>query len=86
MTHILVHLVKEIDILRPVFLHNMFPFERFMAVLKNMFIIVLILKEASLVAMEQRSSLSLMLTLLMILNRLEFLNHGTRGEYVERAH
>jgi len=30
-----VHLVKEIDILRPVFLHNMFPFERFMGVLKK---------------------------------------------------
>ena len=35
MTHLLVHLVKEIDILRPVFLHNMFPFERFMGVLKK---------------------------------------------------
>jgi hypothetical protein len=35
MTHIGVHLVKEIDILGPVFLHNMFPFERFMAVLKK---------------------------------------------------
>ena len=30
MTHLLVHLVKEIDILGPVFLHNTFPFERFM--------------------------------------------------------
>ena len=35
MTHLLVYLVKEIDILRPVFLHNMFPFERFMGVLKK---------------------------------------------------
>ena len=35
MTHILVHLVKEISILGPVFLHNMFPFERFMGVLKK---------------------------------------------------
>jgi hypothetical protein len=35
MTHLLVHLVKEIDILGPVFLHNMFPFERFIAVLKK---------------------------------------------------
>ena len=34
MTH-LVHLVKEISILGPVFLHNMFPFERFMGVLKK---------------------------------------------------
>ena len=35
MTHILVYLVKEIAILGPVFLHNMFPFERFMGVLKK---------------------------------------------------
>ena len=35
MTHLLVHLVKEIDTLGPVFLHNMFPFERFMGVLKK---------------------------------------------------
>jgi hypothetical protein len=35
MTHLLVHLVKEIAILGPVFLHNMFPFERFMGVLKK---------------------------------------------------
>ena len=35
MTHLLVHLVKEIDIPGPVFLHNIFPFERFMGVLKK---------------------------------------------------
>jgi hypothetical protein len=35
MTHLLVHLVKEITILGPVFLHNMFPFERFMGILKK---------------------------------------------------
>jgi hypothetical protein len=35
MTHLLVHLVKDITILGPVFLHNMFPFERFMRVLKK---------------------------------------------------
>jgi hypothetical protein len=35
MTHLLVHLVQEISILGPVFLHNMFPFERFMGVLKK---------------------------------------------------
>ena len=35
MTHLLGHLVKEIAILGPVFLHNMFPFERFMGVLKK---------------------------------------------------
>ena len=35
MTHLLVHLVEEIRVLGPVFLHNMFPFERFMGVLKK---------------------------------------------------
>src|SRR4051812_23519222 len=35
MTHLLVHLVDEIVILGPVFLHNMFPFERFMRILKK---------------------------------------------------
>ena len=35
MTHLLVHLVKEISILSPMFLHNIFPFERFMGVLKK---------------------------------------------------
>ena len=35
MAHLLVHLIKEISILGPVFLHNMFPFERFMGVLKK---------------------------------------------------
>jgi len=35
MTHLLVHLVKKINILGPVFLHNMFPLERFMGVLKK---------------------------------------------------
>ena len=35
MTHVLVHLVDEIVILGPVFLHNMYHFERFMGVLKK---------------------------------------------------
>jgi hypothetical protein len=35
MTHLLVHLVKEITILGPVYLHNMWPFEWFMLVLKK---------------------------------------------------
>jgi hypothetical protein len=35
MTHLLVHLVEKISILGPVFLHNIFPFERFMGVLKK---------------------------------------------------
>jgi hypothetical protein len=35
MMHLLVHLVEDITILGPVFLHNMFHFERFMGVLKK---------------------------------------------------
>jgi hypothetical protein len=35
MTHVLVHIVKEINILDSVFLYNMFPFERYMTVLKK---------------------------------------------------
>jgi hypothetical protein len=35
MTHLLVHLVEEIVIPGHVFLHNMFPFKRFMRVLKK---------------------------------------------------
>ena len=35
MTHLLVHLVEENFVLNPIFLHNMFPFERFMLVLKK---------------------------------------------------
>ncbi len=34
-THLLSHLVKDISILGPVYLHNMFPFERYMGVLKK---------------------------------------------------
>ena len=35
MMYLLVHMIKEISILGPMFLHNMFPFERFMGVLKK---------------------------------------------------
>jgi hypothetical protein len=35
MMHLLVHLIKEISILGPVFLHSMFPFEGFIGVLKK---------------------------------------------------
>ena len=45
MTHLLVHLVKEIDILGPVFLYNMFPFERFMGYSRNVFVIELVQKK-----------------------------------------
>ena len=75
MKHLLVHLVKEVDILGPVFLHNMFPFERFMGYSRNVFVIELIQKEASPVPTELRRSLTL-----MTLNRLESLNRDMRGD------
>src|SRR4051812_45659847 len=80
MTHLLVHLVDEIAILGPVFLHNMISCERFMGVLKNMFVTVQGQKEASPRAMEQRRSLSSVLTLFLTLSRLVSLNRGMRGD------
>jgi hypothetical protein len=35
MPHLLVHIVHEIKYLGPVFLHQMYPFERFMTILKK---------------------------------------------------
>src|SRR5579859_4634733 len=35
MVHLIVHIVKEIRFLGPVFLHQMYPFERFMVVVKK---------------------------------------------------
>ena len=77
MTHLLVHFVKEIDMLGPVFLHNMFPFERFMGVLK---------KYVRNHARPEGSIASAygievhVLILLMILNRLGSLNRGMRED------
>jgi hypothetical protein len=79
MTHLLGHLVEDITILGPVFLHNMFPFERFMGVLKK-YVHNRARPEASPRAMEQRRSLSFVLTLFLTLSQLVFLNHGMRGD------
>ena len=35
MVHLIVHIVREIKYCGPVFLHNMYPFERYMGVLKH---------------------------------------------------
>ena len=85
MTHVLVHLCEEINVLGPVFLHNMFPFERFMGVLKKYVITVLGQKEASRRAMKMRRSLSFVLTLFLTLSRLVFLNRGIRADWMEKA-
>ena len=68
-THVLVHLVDEIVIPGPVFLHNMFPFERFMGVLKKYFLTALGQKEASPWAIKQRMSLGFVLTSFLALRR-----------------
>jgi hypothetical protein len=80
MTHLLVHLIKKISILSPMFVHNMFPFERFTGVLKKYVHNLLGQKEASPRATEQRRSLSSALILFLTLTQLVFLNHGMRGD------
>ena len=35
MVHLIVHIVREIKMCGPVFLHSMYPFERFMGILKS---------------------------------------------------
>jgi hypothetical protein len=47
MTHLLVHLVKEITILGPVFLHNMWPFRGSCQYSRKMFLTTHVWKEAS---------------------------------------
>jgi hypothetical protein len=80
MTHLLIHLIKEISILGFVFLHNMFPFERFMSVLKK-YVHNHARSEGSIAkATEQRRSLSSALILFLTSTRLVFLNHDMRGD------
>ena len=56
MTYLLVHLVKEIDILGLVFLHNMFHSKGSWGYSRNVFVIELVQKEASPVPTELRRS------------------------------
>jgi len=78
MTHLLVHLIKEISILGPVFLHNMFPFERFMGVLKK-YVHNHAWPEGSITkGYGIEGSLSFALILFLTRTRLVFLNHGMR--------
>ena len=62
MMHVLIHLIDKIVILGPVFLHNIFPFERFMGVLKK-YVCNRARPEGSIsMAMKQRMSLGFVLT------------------------
>ena len=85
MTHVLVHLCEEINVLGPVFLHNMFPFERFMGVLKK-YVHNRARPEGSISkGIKMRRSLSFVLTLFLTLSRLVFLNRGIRADWMEKA-
>ena len=85
MTHVLVHLCEEINVLGPVFLHNMFPFERFMGVLKK-YVHNPARPEGSISkVVKMRRSLIFVLTLFLTLSRLVFLNHGIRADWMEKA-
>ena len=80
MTHVLVHLCEEINVLGPVFLHNMFPFERFMGVLKK-YVRNRARPEGSIAkGYGNEEVLSFVLTLFLTLSRLVFLDRGTRGD------
>ena len=80
MTHLLVHLVEEIAILGPIFLHNMFPFERFMGVLKK-YVHNRARPEGSISkGYGTERSLSFVLTLFLTLSRLVFLNRDMRRD------
>jgi hypothetical protein len=84
MTHLLVHLVKEINILSPVFLHNMFPFERFMGVLKK-YVHQHARPEGS-ITKGYGTEEVIEFCVDFIPDRLVFLNRDTRGDLVEREH
>jgi hypothetical protein len=80
MTHLLVHLVEEITILGPVFLHNIFPFKRIMRVLKK-YIHNRARPEGSISkGYGTKEVIEFVLTLLLTLSRLVLLNRGMRGD------
>ena len=85
MTHVLVHLCKEINILGPVFLHNMFPFERFMGVLKK-YVHNCARPEGSISkGHENEEVIEFVLTLFLTLSQLVFPNRGIRADWMEKA-
>ena len=85
MTHLLVHLIKEICILSPVFLHNMFSFERFMGVLKK-YIHSHSQPKGSIAKGYRTEEVIEFCTLFQTLTQLAFLNLDTRADSAEREH
>jgi hypothetical protein len=79
MTHLQVDFIKEISILGPMFLHNMFLFERFMGVLKK-YVHNRARPEGSIAKGYGTEEVSFALILFLTSTRLVFLNHGMRGD------
>ena len=79
------NLSEEISVLGPVFLHNMFPFERFMGVLKK-YVRNRARPEGSISkGHENEEVIEFVLTLFLTLSRLVFLNRGIRADWMEKA-
>ena len=58
MVHLTVHVVRHVRLCGPIYLRWMYPFERFMKVLKAMYEIVISLKVALLNAILQKKAMS----------------------------
>ena len=85
MTHVLVHLCEEINVLGPVFLHNMFPFERFMGVLKK-YVHNRARPEGSISkGHENEEVIEFCIDFIPDLKPLVFLNRGIRADWKEKA-
>ena len=85
MTHVLVHLCEEINILGPVFLNNMFPFERFMGVLKK-YVHNRARPERSISKGHQNEEvIEFCIDFIPDLKPMVFLNRSIRADWMEKA-
>lgn len=86
MTHLLVHIVEEIVILEPVYLHNMFPFERLMSGFKK-YVPNRYHPEGSIAkGYATEEVIEFCVNFIENLIRLDSLYHAMRGDSWERAH
>jgi hypothetical protein len=85
MPHLLIHIVHEMKYLGPVFLHQMYPFEKFIIVIKSMFVIEVVQKVAWYKAGQQRKLLSLLL-IICISKQLVSLFRTMKGVCLGKGH
>jgi hypothetical protein len=85
MPHLLIHILHEMKYLGPVFLHQMYPFERFMTALKSMFIIEVARKVAWSKARQRKKLLSSLL-IIWISKQLASLFHAMKGACLGKRH